>query len=479
MTDGRDKASRPRSDMPDVAADVPHQLKNFLDVGRSQSLLGNAAVADAALNMPSSVSAGLPARSPAPADLVTSELGRTRGNSVVQRVLSFDSVQAKLTVSQPGDAHEREADRVAEQVVSGVARPTVQRQCPVCGDAGTCADCQQKPPAIQPKHKSGASLAIDPQTAAEIVSLRGGGQPLPQGVRDKFEPHFGRDFSAVRIHDDSKAADLADAVGARAFTSQQDIVFGRSQYAPEGVEGQRLLAHELTHVVQQGSAVASPGTVAETVFRQTAVTPGGGPDPCLDLILAIIEFLNDVAQRLNDALNDRHDLFRDHRGTKDAHPEHGSWDGHRDRYNYERDRLRRKIAEWDSNDDCRAFRLSRQQQEDLDEAREFGNKAYPERPSPSMREAPREVGESVWDKLRKYLPEILVGALIAIGAYLVAGAVVACFASGACEFAAVLAGVGFLLVIGISAAMRAAGIQDRGPVASSDDPASDDEERPT
>ena len=96
-----------------------------------------------------------------------------------------------------------------------------------------------------------------------------------------------------------------------------------------------------------------------------------------------------------------------------------------------------------------------------------------------MREAPREVGESVWDKLRKYLPEILVAALVAIAAYAVAAAVVACFASGACEFAAVLAGIGFLLVIGISAAMRAAGVQDSGPVASSDDPGSDDEERPT
>lgn len=479
MTEGRDKISRPRSDVPDAAADAPDQLGHFVDVWRSQSLLGNAAVADAALNTPSSGGAGLSARSPAQVGRGTSGRARLRENSVVQRALGSDLVQAKLTVSQPGDAHEREADRVAEQVVSGVTRSTVQRLCPVCGDARTCVNCQRKPPAIQPKHMSGTSLDIDPQTASEIASLRGGGQPLPAGLRDKFEPHFGEDFGAVRIHDNNEAADLADAVGARAFTSQQDIVFGRNQYAPEGIEGQRLLAHELTHVVQQGNAVTSPDALAETVFRQTAVTPGGGPDPCLELIQAIIEFLNDVAQRFNDALNDRHDLFRDHRGTKDAHPEHGSWDGHRDRYNYERDRLRRKIAEWDSNDDCRPFRLSRQQQEDLDEAREFGDKPFPDRPSPSMREAPREERESVWEKLRKYLPEILVGALVAIGAYFVAGAVVACFATGACEFAAALAGIGFLLVIGISAAMRAAGIQDSGPVASSDDPGSDDEERPT
>ncbi|MGT2476679.1 eCIS core domain-containing protein [Paraburkholderia terrae] len=454
MIAGPEKARRPSTTMVNVASDVPSHPKDVVDVLYRQSLLGNAAVADVAL----------------------------RENSIVQRGHASESIQAKLTVSEPGDALEQEADRVAEQVVSRVARSTGKQQCPVCGGAGTCTACQQKRSTIQPKHKSGESLDVDPEVASEIAALRGGGQPLPRGVRDNFEAQFGQDFAGVRIHDGGKAADLADAVGARAFTARQDIIFGRNEYAPDGMEGQLLLAHELTHVVQQGSAVSSPGAGDETLFRQSDVSSGGGPDPCFDLLQAIIEFLNEVAQRFNDALNDPHDLFRDHRTVKEAHPDYGSWDGHRDRYNYTRDNLRRKIAEWDSNDDCRAFRLSKQQQEDLEEAREFGSKEFPAKPSPSMREAPREESESVWDKLRKYLPEILVAGLIAIAAYAAAAAVVACFASGACEFAAVLAGVGFLLVLGISAVMRAAGVQDKSEsssVAINEDQQSNDDERPT
>ena len=90
----------------------------------------------------------------------------------------------------------------------------------------------------------------------------------------------------------------------------------------------------------------------------------GVPDPCLSLLEAIIELLNEVAQRFNDALNDPHNLFKYHRRMQDADPDHGSWDGHQNRYNEDRGRLRQKVAEWEIDERCRGYPLSRQQQED-------------------------------------------------------------------------------------------------------------------
>ena len=81
--------------------------------------------------------------------------------------------------------------------------------------------------------------------------LRSPGRPLEPAVRTYFEPRFGQDFSDVRVHSDRSAAEAARAVDARAFTVGRNVVFGKGQYAPDTPGGKRLLAHELTHVVQQ------------------------------------------------------------------------------------------------------------------------------------------------------------------------------------------------------------------------------------
>jgi hypothetical protein len=86
---------------------------------------------------------------------------------------------------------------------------------------------------------------------ARINGLRGGGEPLPASQRAFFEPRFGYDFSQVRVHTGAHAAESARAVKAMAYTVGQDLVFNQGQYAPESQDGKRLLAHELTHVVQQ------------------------------------------------------------------------------------------------------------------------------------------------------------------------------------------------------------------------------------
>ena len=90
-------------------------------------------------------------------------------------------------------------------------------------------------------------------------------------MRTFFEPRFERDFSQVRVHADAHAAESAQAVQALAYTVGSDIVFGAGQYAPATTAGQRLLAHELTHVVQQGAS--------QTLSPKRAFTSPRPPQP--------------------------------------------------------------------------------------------------------------------------------------------------------------------------------------------------------
>jgi len=91
--------------------------------------------------------------------------------------------------------------------------------------------------------------------------LRSPGRPLDRETRSFMEPRFGRDFSSVRIHTDTRAADSARTVDALAYTVGPDVVFAPGRYQPASQEGQRLLAHELAHVVQQGARSADPTAV--------------------------------------------------------------------------------------------------------------------------------------------------------------------------------------------------------------------------
>jgi hypothetical protein len=80
---------------------------------------------------------------------------------------------------------------------------------------------------------------------------------LPRTSRSFFEPRFGRDFGEVRVHADAPAGEAAQSIGAKAFTYQNHIAFGPGQYAPHSDSGKRLLAHELTHVLQQRTDIPS------------------------------------------------------------------------------------------------------------------------------------------------------------------------------------------------------------------------------
>jgi Domain of unknown function (DUF4157) len=158
-------------------------------------------------------------------------------------------LQPKLTVNQPGDRYEHEADQVAEQIMRMPA-PGLQR-CDCGGPArldGECEACKARRLALQRKGDSmGGSEA--PQSVHQTLNRPG--QPLDDSTRDFMESRFGTDFSGVRVHTDSQAAQSVGDVSALAYTVGSDIVFGSGQYAPGTEGGKSLLAHELTHVVQQ------------------------------------------------------------------------------------------------------------------------------------------------------------------------------------------------------------------------------------
>jgi len=132
----------------------------------------------------------------------------------------------------------------------------VHRKCSACEEEVQRQPLKQEETAIeqevvQRQTQSGDGFEISSGLETQIEGLRGGGQPLPQSLRARFEPRFGHNFGGVRVHTGAQAAHVARSVNARAFTVGNDVAFGAGQYSPDTDSGQRLLAHELTHVIQQ------------------------------------------------------------------------------------------------------------------------------------------------------------------------------------------------------------------------------------
>lgn len=168
-------------------------------------------------------------------------LHQSAGNQAVKELHERGELQAKLEVSQPNDPAEREAERVATRVMR-------------MSDADRSTD-------IEGGDAVGGTSASK-ATERQIESLTVGGRPLPRPERSYFGPRFGRDFDDVRIHTGDRAARAADDIGARAFTYGRHVVFNSGEFRPDTTDGRRLLAHELTHVVQQS------GTGTGSVQRQ-------------------------------------------------------------------------------------------------------------------------------------------------------------------------------------------------------------------
>jgi hypothetical protein len=227
------------------------------------------------------------------------------------------AIQTRLAINKPGDEYEQEADRIAEQMMRmveptpiGSAPVAIQRKCAGCEDEEENAVPTERVPAVvtQPPSKAamtrpGALQGVEgeeeeyppvsqavvfrkaefatPLTTAESVAAitdrlggcRAGGEALPALTCQRMENAFGYDFSRVRVHRDAEAGEMSRQLSALAFTYGSHIYFGNGMYDPDGSSGKRLLAHELTHVVQQGQAVRqvrSGATGPATVGHDTS-----------------------------------------------------------------------------------------------------------------------------------------------------------------------------------------------------------------
>jgi hypothetical protein len=214
------------------------------------------------------------------------------GKLAIGNQAALQRLQAKLTISQPGDSAELEADRVAEQVmrmpgpvvegtVSASERPKetlISRKCEEC-EEDEKKSMQRKPDSqLGPAVNGGAPALVDRALASQ-------GRSLDPWTRAFMESRFNQDFGHVRIHAGPAAGDSARAVNALAYTVGSDVVFRPESYAPETAEGRRLLAHELTHVVQQagaGGARGLPEAAASHVATSAAPAIMRSPGACED-----------------------------------------------------------------------------------------------------------------------------------------------------------------------------------------------------
>ncbi|MDG3493224.1 MULTISPECIES: DUF4157 domain-containing protein, partial [Pseudanabaena] len=154
-------------------------------------------------------------------------------------------VQPKLKLTKAGDRHEREADLVAAQVVKRINTDPIRKTEVTKGDR------------IMPKAAAPTSAptgtAVTPQFETTLQQQRGQGQAIPEDVREPLEEAFNADFRHVRVHTNEQSHQLNHSIQAIAFTTGTDIFFKQGAYQPRSRQGQELLAHELTHVIQQNS----------------------------------------------------------------------------------------------------------------------------------------------------------------------------------------------------------------------------------
>jgi Domain of unknown function (DUF4157) len=190
------------------------------------------------------------------------------GNQGMLKLISGGVLQRKLTINQPGDAYEQEADRVAETVMRTPSPPATRARVTATGPAAglqrcscgksaggseQCEECKtqsmHRKENVVGSQATGSSGALAPSIVHDV--LRSPGRPLDAATRSFMEPRFGRDLSGVRIHTDPRAAESARAVNALAYTVGEHIAFDSAQDSLESYAGKQTLAHELAHVIHQ------------------------------------------------------------------------------------------------------------------------------------------------------------------------------------------------------------------------------------
>ncbi|MCO6467881.1 MAG: DUF4157 domain-containing protein [Bacteroidales bacterium] len=172
-------------------------------------------------------------------------------------------IQTKLTVGQSNDKYEQEADMTAEKVVRKLESPNpsspIQRKCEKCEQEEKLQmkeedteDTEEMEVMRKPIFQSNDDTQIQTKSIEnQLNTSKGKGKPMTKDVRSSMESAFGVNFNKVKIHTDTSAIQMNQGLNARAFTNESDIYFNKGEYNPSSMGGKRLLAHELTHVVQQ------------------------------------------------------------------------------------------------------------------------------------------------------------------------------------------------------------------------------------
>jgi len=186
------------------------------------------------------------------------ELQQTVGNRAIGSL-----IQPKLKISRPNDPLEKEADRIADEVMrmptpaqdanatNPLVRRRVQRLCVKCEKELQHQSEDEKGNLVQAKCGNAPTPGITPEIENYANNLNSRGTSLPHSVRSFMEPRFGVDFSDVRLHTDAEAVKSAKDLNAQAYTVGKHVVFAPGCYAPHTSQGRQLMAHELTHVIQQ------------------------------------------------------------------------------------------------------------------------------------------------------------------------------------------------------------------------------------
>ncbi|NJR62826.1 MAG: DUF4157 domain-containing protein [Cyanobacteria bacterium CRU_2_1] len=235
-------------------------------------------------------------------------------------------LQFSLTIGQPGDAYEREADAMADRVVAisksrsrtpsalqakplapSIARlkrrsnRQIQAKCAVCQTTEDLVPRLQRKPSLLTQRNS--SLSPRPEVSARLQRAKGSGSRLDDPTRSRMEAAFGSDFSRVRIHTGSEAIQLSQDLGAQAFTHGSDIYFNAGQYNPTARDGEHLLAHELTHTVQQGASPTPADDRPPPPNLSTATPPDLQPG-FLDDVEELWDDATDAVEEAGDAIGD-------------------------------------------------------------------------------------------------------------------------------------------------------------------------------
>jgi Domain of unknown function (DUF4157)/Lysine-specific metallo-endopeptidase len=171
-------------------------------------------------------------------------------------------IQAKLTVGQPNDKYEQEADAMADKVVQRWAMPNAVAAMPtitpfnINAAQRACAACEKEDHDHIQRKESG-EMTASPSVESRLSATKGGGNPLPESTRTHMESAIGADFSNVRVHTGGEAVQLSQDLSAHAFTHGSDVYFNSGKFSPNTDSGRHLLAHELTHTVQQKKSITT------------------------------------------------------------------------------------------------------------------------------------------------------------------------------------------------------------------------------